>query len=155
MRYTKYMPKKQDISYGVVPLYKSNSGEYEVLIIHQRSWTGEQFWIFPKGHPEGTESPKAAAARELQEETGVTEVTIETQPSFSMQYIFTHEGNIIKKTVTYFLGFVANKDTEITQPDEVIAVRWCSLTEAQDVLSHENSRSILKKIRAYVQTLPA
>lgn len=144
------MPKKQDISYGVIPVYKEENGSYSVLVIHQRSWTGEQFWIFPKGHPEGDESPVQAAARELEEETGVTAVTIQPQPTFSMQYIFTHEGSTIKKTVTYFIGLVTDKTTTITQPDEVVSTRWCSFTEAYELVSHENSKQIIKKVEAYL-----
>lgn len=145
------MPKQQDISYGVIPLYKTTQGAYQVLVIHQRSWTGEQFWIFPKGHPEGDESPTVAAARELAEETGVTNVQINTQPSFSMQYTFTHAGMTIKKTVTYFLGYAASQETRITQPDEVVALQWCTPEEALQLLSHENSKNILNQVLRYVR----
>lgn len=151
MRYTEYMPKKQDISYGAIPIYTEADGSYRVLVIHQRSWTGEQFWIFPKGHPEGEESPVAAAARELQEETGITAVTIEPRPSFSMRYIFTHDGDTIKKTVTYFLGYVTSLETNITQPDEVVALEWCTPERALALLSHENSKNILQQVLDYIE----
>lgn len=145
------MPTKQDISYGVIPLYKQADGEHLVLVIHQRSWTGEQFWIFPKGHPEGDESPVTAARRELEEEAGVTEVTVAPQPSFSMRYIFTHEGSTIKKTVTYFLGYATSQTTSITQPEEVVALQWCTIDEALELLSHENSKKILTQVREYIE----
>lgn len=140
-----------DISYGVVPL-RRHAGEWLVLVIHQKSWTGERFWIFPKGHAEESETPIAAAARELQEETGVRGYVIQPTPTFVMRYTFTHAGNTIKKTVTYFLGIVKDVHTEITQPEEVVALRWCSLEEAKQLLTHQNSLRILEQVQAYLTT---
>ena len=62
------METKNDISYGVVPLYQ-DGGEWKVLVIHQISHRGDRFWIFPKGHGEVGELPAEAALRELHEET--------------------------------------------------------------------------------------
>ena len=144
------MQIKKDSAFGVIPIYKED-GEYKVLLIHQISHRGDRFWIFPKGHPEDSESPEATARRELYEETGLTDVELAPDCTFSMSYSFKHDGKLINKTVTYFLGQVKDPATKITQPDEVIELKWCSLYEAMATLSHENSKRILKEVKQYLE----
>ena len=54
------MGTKTDSSYGVVPLFKKD-GEWQVLLVHQISYRGDDFWIFPKGHAEEKETGERAA----------------------------------------------------------------------------------------------
>jgi len=47
------------------PNQKKNNA-WEVFLIHQFSRIGNNsYWIFPKGHPEGVETPEQTALREL------------------------------------------------------------------------------------------
>ena len=140
------METKQDISYGVVPLYKGTD-EWQVLIVHQISYRGDDFWIFPKGHAEKGETPVGAALRELQEETGVSEVVLMNESPLCVSYSFTHEGVRIEKTVEYFVGVCTSLDTHISQPQEIKEIRWCSFAEAEALLSHQNSKEVLKKVK--------
>jgi bis(5'-nucleosidyl)-tetraphosphatase len=137
------METKTDISYGVVPVHK-NDGQWRVLVIHQISYRGDDFWIFPKGHAEGDETPEETAKRELTEETGITDVGIDSKNSFPVAYSFVHEGVRIEKTVSYFLGIVSDTTTHISQPHEVKELRWCSWEEADELLTHQNSKDVLK-----------
>ena len=150
--YNEYMTEETDISYGVVPLFKDKN-EWNVLVVHQISYRGDDFWILPKGHAEGAETPVQAARRELAEEAGVTEVTIPTDTQFSIEYSFTHENSRIHKTVIYFVGLCKTKHNKITQPQEIKELRWCTFTEAQKLLSHQNSRNILKQVQEVVEDL--
>ncbi len=145
------MKTKTDEAFGIVPLYK-NGDEFEVLVLHQISHRGDRFWIFPKGHAEGDEQPVEAALRELEEETGVTDIVLDTKQDFVMQYSFKHEDALIKKTVTYYLGYASNKETKITQPQEVVEIRWCSLDAAAELLTHKNTKNILKDVKKYLKS---
>lgn len=140
------MKTKEDISYGIVPLFKEGE-DYQVLVVHQISYRGDDFWILPKGHAELGESPADTARRELAEETGVSEVITEAEPTFSIDYTFTHKNTKIHKTVQYFIGFCATKQTHITQPEEIKDLRWCSFKEAEELLTHQNSKNILEQVR--------
>ncbi len=139
----------QDKSYGVVPLYTAG-GEVRVLLVHQISYRGDQFWVFPKGHAEEGETALFAALRELQEETGVTEVTLNGGRVFSVAYSFVHNDERIEKTVDYYIGYCTNTDTNITQPREVAELRWCSLEEAEQLLTHQNSKDVLNEVREFL-----
>lgn len=144
------METRDDISYGVIPLFKKGDS-WHVLVIHQISYRGDQFWIFPKGHPEEGESPKDAALRELKEETGISDVILKGTENFSMEYSFLHEGVKINKRVEYFIGICNSMQTNVTQPYEVAELRWCELSEAENLLTHQNTKDILKKVRAYLE----
>jgi bis(5'-nucleosidyl)-tetraphosphatase len=143
------METKEDISYGIVPLYK-NGETWEVLLIHQISYRGDDFWIFPKGHAEAGESAEVAALRELEEETGITGVTLEPNKVFPVSYSFTHEDIRINKTVEYRVGYCDSKKTTITQPHEVKEIRWCDFATADALLSHQNSKDVLEKVRDFL-----
>ena len=51
---------------------------WKILLMKDR----KNAWTFPKGRPEGGESPQTAALREIEEEVGITGLTIvaELQP---------------------------------------------------------------------------
>lgn len=145
------MQIKEDESFGVVPVWWSGN-EWKVLVIHQISYRGKNdtFWIFPKGHAEGNETPEAAARRELAEETGVTICRLEKEKTFSMKYSFRHEEIMINKTVEYFIGYCDSQDTEVTQPHEVKEVRWATFKEAKKILAHKNSKDILDSVVSFL-----
>ncbi|MAZ56342.1 hypothetical protein CL653_00940 [bacterium] len=133
----------RDQSYGVVPVYREG-GENKFLLIHQISHRGDKFWSFPKGHGEGTESGRQTALRELEEETSLS-AELESNIHFDIHYTFKHEGVQINKTVTYYLGYIASKEYKITQPQEIAEIRFCTFEEAEQLLSHKNSRYVLRQ----------
>jgi 8-oxo-dGTP pyrophosphatase MutT (NUDIX family) len=143
------METKQDTSYGIVPLFR-NGDVWRVLVVHQISYRGDDFWIFPKGHAEVDESPEEAAFRELEEETGVTEVALHSGSPISISYSFVHEGVRIEKTVEYFIGICSSQKTNISQPHEIKELKWCSFEEAQNLLTHQNSRDVLDQATALI-----
>lgn len=147
------MQTKKDYSCGVVPLFKNDNGEYEILLIHQISYRGknDRFWTLPKGHPEEGEEIEESVRRELKEETGVTDVELEMDTAFTSQYSFMHEGVKIEKTVEYFIGYAQSRETQITQPQEVAELKWCSFEEAYKILSHTKTRIVLEEVLEYLR----
>lgn len=140
----------KDYSYGVIPLYKEND-VWNVLLIHQISHHGDRFWIFPKGHAENGETPIQTATRELHEETGVEKITIEASRPFSMFYMFTHDGVRIDKQVDYFIGYCDSLETKITQPHEVCELRWCTFSEASELLTHQNTKDVFTEVQRFLE----
>ena len=143
------METKDDISYGIVPLYK-NGDTWEVLLIHQISYRGDDFWIVPKGHAEAGESAEVAALRELEEETGVVGITLDSNKVFPVSYSFTHEDVRVNKVVEYWIGYCETKETCITQPQEIKELRWCAFGTAYEILSHQNSKDVLSLVEEFI-----
>ena len=141
--YTNKMRTETEHSFGVIPLQNINN-EWRVLIIEQLSKRGPTFWGFPKGHAEVGESGEVAALRELKEETGVKEVIILPKESMDVHYVFTSNDIRYEKTVTYFVGVVNDLHTTISQPEEVAALKWCTIDVAHSLLSHDSSREVLE-----------
>src|SRR5262245_44457529 len=73
----------------------------KLLMVKVENLEGVQVWTFPKGHIEKGEKAPEAALREVQEETGFR-CAIE-RPFERVQYYFRRNGELTKKTVTWFL----------------------------------------------------
>lgn len=145
------MKRTTDYSYGVVPLFKATDG-WQVLLVHQFGRTGAVFWGFPKGHAEGKESGPEAARRELLEETGVELASLDTEHTFKQHYTFQHEGTLIDKTVTYYIGYAASPALALPENDhEIDTGKWCSFKEAQELLTHDTSQRLFAKVSAHVE----
>lgn len=142
------MEYKHDQSYGVVPLHHGVDKEVRVLLINQIGARGDTFWTLPKGHPEEGETPEVAALRELEEETGLKGVALDTAQVFTSQYDFMFEGVQIFKRVDYFLGWCSDTAVQITQPREVTEVCWCTADEAVVMVPHSNTKDILRDVFA-------
>jgi bis(5'-nucleosidyl)-tetraphosphatase len=59
-------------SFGVIPLFKTPTGDFLFCVVHHASG----HWGFPKGHPNQGESERETALRELNEETGIANCDI-------------------------------------------------------------------------------
>lgn len=143
------METKQDYSYGVVPVHKKDNGQWEVFVLHQISYRGDTYWTFPKGHPEAGESNEETALRELKEESGL-KAELDPSKTFDQFYIFRHEGQLIEKHVSYYLGEV-NDTSFALQAKEVKEAKWCSFSEAYDTLTHDLARDILSEVEQYLK----
>jgi bis(5'-nucleosidyl)-tetraphosphatase len=145
------METKTDASYGVVPVFKKD-GVWLVLLIHQISYRGQDdtFWIFPKGHAEAGESVEETALRELKEETCISEVSLDKTETYPISYSFFHEGYRIEKSVIYWIGYCDNQAASISQPHEVKELRWCTFEEAGTLLTHQNSKDVLEKVKEFL-----
>lgn len=147
------METTKDESFGVVPILKK-ADEWLVLLVEQISYHGsnDRFWTFPKGHPEGEESPKQTAKRELLEETGVTDVRLIDEAVFTIEYTFRHENKHVEKTVTYYLGVCSDDKTTITLPNEIAALEWFTLNDAMQKLTHKNAQEVLLGAGQFITT---
>ena len=144
--YTSSMQIEKDESFGIIPVRETAEG-YEVLLINQISRKGQTFWTLPKGHKEDDETVTEAAARELAEETGLSDVVIKSTKKFSMHYQFQHDDTTIDKTVYFYLGIVRSGEPRITQPREVAALAWLSFDEAIERATHDAVKLILKETK--------
>lgn len=117
-------------------------GRTEVLVVHGAKY-GD--WVLPKGKLDPGESARAAAVREVFEETGVC---IRLGPPLPVQiygYREKRDGVSRVKTVDYWVGHVqGSSDVSGYSPnDEILAVRWVDVDKAPALLTHERDASVL------------
>lgn len=126
---------------GVV--FKKTGDKIHLLLLKDQN----DNWTFPKGLIEFGEDPKEAAKREIGEETGVIKIEFfkELKP---IQYWYKWEGDLIKKTVHYFL-FEAKSEEEFKPQKEegITEVRWFSPEEAWKIVGYpKTNKKILEEV---------
>lgn len=119
-------------------------GRFEACLI-RRDRHGEPVWGLPKGHLEPGEDARAAAAREVQEETGVSGEILEELGTIAYQ--FTRPGAPARyaKTVHFFLMRAAGGSPDQHDPQEVLEARWMPFEEAVRLVAYANERTILER----------
>jgi 8-oxo-dGTP pyrophosphatase MutT (NUDIX family) len=117
------------------------------VLIGKRDRSGQLLWSLPKGHVESGETAEQAAAREVEEETGIKARVI--APLGEIDYWFVFAGRRIHKTVHHFLFEAV--DGELSDRDiEVDAVAWVPLSEVAGRLAYADERQLLTKLPPYL-----
>lgn len=139
------MAKRQtqtDASFGVIPVQDAAGGRKYLLVRHHAG-----HWGFPKGHAEGSETPVEAAVRELVEETGLVATRLLDDRPLVEVYHFTTSGGRVRKTVTYFVGYVES-DAVTPQAEEVCACEWGTYQQTRARLTFDEGRKLLDQAEA-------
>lgn len=109
-----------------------------VLVVNQRGRT----WSLPKGHIDPGEKPLEAARREIDEESGVSDLSlIEDLGFYTRNRIGLHGGDDIseQKTIYMFLFRTAQERLAPRDPMNPEA-RWVVPDEVSALLSHRKDR---------------
>jgi len=101
-----------------------------------------QRWTFPKGKINKWETPKDAALREIQEETGLHNLKIVCELG-KIRYFYRQEKKLIFKIVHHFL--IETSDKQLYPNYEVKEARWFTIQETLDKIGYKNNKMILKK----------
>lgn len=133
------LPTVQETSSGglVVDL---STGAPRAAVICRLNRAGRAEWCLPKGHIEGEETLEETAVREIEEETGIRGVVVETLGS--IDYWFSADGRRIHKVVHLFLlKAVGGELTVENDPDaEAVDVEWVPFPELDERLAFPNER---------------
>ncbi len=102
-------------------------------------------WVLPKGHVEAGETPAQAAARELAEEVGLSDLALQGELGCT-EHDFSLGDERHRKRVTWFL-FLAIEEAEL-RPDPAHGAQdagWFTKTQALRLLSHADQRRMLRR----------
>ncbi|KAH3745281.1 NUDIX hydrolase [Pelomyxa schiedti] len=118
----------------------------EFLLIRHRNGG---HWDAPKGGPEAADGgdPRRTAMREIEEETGLANVTLVDGFEYTSEYQLT-PGTM--KRVVYFLGKSVGTESVAIQESEVMDWKWCTAPEAIHLATHDNSKELLKAATAFI-----
>ena len=106
-------------------------------------------WGLPKGHLEDGEGSGEAAMREVEEETGLSDVALGSQLA-TIDWHFRAGGKLIHKFCAFYL-MGSQAGDPVPQTDEGITeCVWVPLTEAEGRISYDNARDVMKAARRAV-----
>ncbi len=141
---------KREISAGGI-IYRKMDDAIEVAIASRTTQRGKRVWCLPKGWVERGESLEETAQREVREETGLNGEIVGKIGDIKYWFYSRDERCRIFKTVHFFLltyleGDVSDHDFELDE------VRWIPLEEAEDKLSFETEKEIMRKAQKMLKS---
>ncbi len=109
-------------------------------------------WGFPKGHLVQGETPEEAARREVEEETGLSALTLQGDLSI-IDWFFRFRGRLIHKYCHFFL-YESREGDPIPQVEEgITACRWLPYDEALETVRYDNARGVLREAQEAAHAL--
>ena len=125
---------------GIVFRFKNN----KALILLLKDQNGK--WTFPKGLIEKGEERVEAAKREIAEEVGLRKILLVSSLS-PIRYWYQWQGELVKKTVYYYLFKAQGEEKLVPQKEEGISeVRWFTSEEALEIVGYRKTNvKILKE----------
>jgi ADP-ribose pyrophosphatase YjhB (NUDIX family) len=116
-------------------------------------------WSLPKGGIEPGEDAKTAARREIQEETGLTQVKFIKELGTYQRYKISHGGESedqkALRVITLFLCSTDEDKLAPEDPDNPEA-RWTQANKVADILTHPKDKeyylSVLPQVRDFIKS---
>ena len=135
------LPSVEERSAGGI-VVDVHDGVARIAVIARRNRAGRIEWCLPKGHLENDETLQQAAAREVEEETGI-EGRVLTELGTIDYWFATGERRIHKFVHHYLLEATGGELSIENDPDhEAIDVAWMRLDEVHRRLTFPNERRI-------------
>ena len=131
-----------ETSAGAVVFRKEQEIKY--LLLHY----GAGHWDFPKGNIEKGEQEKETVKREIQEETGIAEISFAEGFKERIRYFYRREGRLISKEVVFYLCETKEENVKISH--EHIGYEWLNYEDALAKVTFKNSKEILKKANEFL-----
>ncbi len=110
-------------------------------------------WDFPKGGIERDESELHTVRREVEEETGLTDLAILSGFEQVVEYFYRRDNRNIHKTVKYMLARTERGTVKISFEHQ--AFGWFPYKEALATASYENSKKTLAAAESFIRALGA
>lgn len=134
------------------------NAEGKMLLVFQHS----NSWSFPKGGVEQGETLREAAKREIGEETGITDLTFIQELGSYERYSISLDGvseqkdwGVRKRTIFLFTTAQTSLDGANDPTGEITDVRWATVDEALELLTHPKDKEFLASVRDKISAYDA
>ena len=144
-------------SAGVIPFRRSGDRGRLYLVLHSATVRNPRArWEFPKGGMEAGESPRETAAREFQEETGISDWSFREGFERSLSYTYVRRGRKVLKTVTYYVVEVTNEPSLVRSIEHVEDphgqwYQWGPFDQVSRLLYHAKIRQLFAEADAWLR----
>jgi len=125
-----------ELSVGAV-VYTVINGKILYLLLNYVSG----HWDFPKGNKEENEAEIETVIREIKEETGITNITLQNNFRKEIFYKYKRDNKLISKHVIYYIA--ETNTLKVVLSDEHIGFKWAGYGDTLEIITYENSKSVL------------
>lgn len=106
-------------------------------------------WDLPKGHVEPDDKDRQRTMlRELEEETGIADVTVLDGFEERTEYTYRHKGKRREKEVFWYVA--ETEEIDVVLSHEHRGYLWLDWDQALEIISHDETRSIVQRARHFV-----
>ncbi len=138
---------REPTSGGIVFRFTKDHKDIEILLIQD----SKERWTIPKGHIEPGETAKMTARREIEEETGLKNLSVLTWLG-KIHFKYRRLDKLVLMTTQIYL-VQALDDHEVPEGEKWMkGIKWFPFSEALDVIEYEDIEKLMllakKKIRA-------
>ena len=138
---------REPTSGGLVFRFTKDRKDIEILLIQD----SKERWTIPKGHIEPGETAKMTARREIEEETGLKNVSVLAWLG-KIHFKYRRMDKLVLMTTQIYL-VQALDSKEMPIPEKWMkGIKWFSFTDALDAIEYEDIEKLMlvakKKIRA-------
>jgi diadenosine hexaphosphate hydrolase (ATP-forming) len=132
---------------GGIVYRQGKSGAVEILLIQDSKGR----WTIPKGHIEEGETARQTAEREIREETGLQQMTVQEWLG-KINFRYRRGNSLVLMTTEIFLVRAEGKHDSIKKEKWMTSLGWLSANEALDKIEYDDIGKLillgLKKIRS-------
>lgn len=141
----------REFSAGIVPFRRTGKNRRYLILLSRL--TVSLLWEFPKGQIEKGEDAASAALREFKEETGISDCKIIPGYKKVLKYFYRRDGELISKSVTYFLGKAGSGEVKLSRESKDFL--WADVDKAAQKIRHKNIREMLLEADQFLNEMEA
>lgn len=138
---------REPTSGGIIFRLTHDKKDIEILLIQD----SKERWTIPKGHIEPGETAKVTARREIEEETGLKNVSILTWLG-KIHFKYRRADKLVLMTTQIYLVQALDEHEMPTGEKWMKGIKWFPFAEALEVIEYEDIEKLMliakKKIRA-------
>jgi 8-oxo-dGTP diphosphatase len=108
-----------------IAVFRQKGQSLEILLIRRRNLPFQGMWALPGGFMEIDETLEEAAARELDEETGLKNIDLKQFRTFSQ----VNRDPRTRVVTTVFYGSIAQEDSSVKGGDDAERAEWFDINE--------------------------